>query len=682
MGMSIGTTFRLDRVHVAGRVQIIMKSAKKPALSVPTRRGSTRSAPATSPARAPSKRVALLLPVGLTLVFLALGFCSRARTNPHLAWTFAGVAAALGCWQWALFQRSASKAAGLAWEFVPVRSHYVQALVQLTIYAYWGWYWRNVYAEAPLILAQVAFLYVFDALVSWSRGLTWRIGFGPWPIIFSTNLFMWFRDDWYVFQFLMVAVGVLGKHFIRWHRDGKLTHIFNPSAFALTLFSLALIATGTTGHTWGESIATTQDQPPHLFIEIFLCGLVVQYFFAVTLLTFSAVVAIGLVNFIYLHATGVYFFGVTNIPVAVFLGLHLLMTDPATTPRSSLGRIVYGGLYGVGVCAAYWGLGALTLPAFYDKLVVVPLLNLLTPLLDRLAAMRGLAKFVRWEMWAGPRRANLAYMGCWVALFLVMLRTGYVEAPHPGDTLQFWEKAAEEQRPTATKYLTILLHHLDNQNLHDPSLPLGLMGATEPQTREQSLGVVCNEAGAIYAEGRLVKADPAKACHYFAEACDFGNVEGCENLAIQYVIYGRAEAEPAASRLLATWEDASAGITNGLIFFFLGSAYETGHGREVDKAKARRYYEQGAALGEVRACQNLGRMLLAGDGGPPDHAVAARWLQKAADGQDGPSCYYLAKLYHNGDGVPQDQSRADALLEKGCSLGYQPACEQLKDNKK
>jgi TPR repeat protein len=80
------------------------------------------------------------------------------------------------------------------------------------------------------------------------------------------------------------------------------------------------------------------------------------------------------------------------------------------------------------------------------------------------------------------------------------------------------------------------------------------------------LGALCNEAGAIYAEGKLVKADPAKACHYFAEACDFGNVEGCENLAIQYVIFGRHEAEPAAGRALANLENASAGITNGLIF--------------------------------------------------------------------------------------------------------------------
>jgi TPR repeat protein len=609
---------------------------------------------------------------------LNLGFCSRARSDPHLAWTFVGVAAGLGIWQWALFRRFGPKTPAPAWEFVAVRAHYVQALVQLSIYAYWGWYWRNVYAEVPLILAQIAFFYVFDSLLTWSRGLTWRVGFGPWPIIFSTNLFMWFRDDCYYLQFLMVAVGILGKHFVRWRRDGKLTHIFNPSAFALTLFSLALLFTGTTGHTWGESIATSQELPPRLFSEIFLCGLVVQYFFSVTLLTFSAVVAIGLVNLVYFHTTGVYFFGVANIPIAVFLGLHLLMTDPATTPRSSLGRISYGGLYGLGVCAAYWILEALGLPSFYDKLVVVPILNLLAPLLDRLAGMSRLQKFGQWETWAGPRRTNLGYMSCWVALFLFMLHTGYVEAPHPGNSIHFWAKAAEEKRPTATKNLARLLHYLDNQDLSDPSFPAGGVGLTGTQTREQAMGVLCNEVGAIYAEGRLVKADMAKACHYFALASDFGNINGSVNLAMQYVLFDRPEAETSAASALANLENSSAGMNDGQVAFILAFSYDSGRGHAVDKAKARRFYEQSANLGEGEAYQKLGRMQLAGEGGPPDHAAAARWLQKAADRRDGPSCLSLARLYYTGDGVPQDQQRANVLLEKACSLGVQSACDLLR----
>jgi len=619
-------------------------------------------------------RVALALPLLLTGALLALGLlASRARMNSHLAWTYAGVATFLLCWLLVLFFRAGRNTPGFAWEFVPVRSHYIQAIMQFSIYVYWGWYWRNVYAQAPLILSQVAFVYIFDALLTWSRGRSWRLGFGPWPIIFSTNLFMWFRDDWFVFQFLMVAMGVLGKQFIRWERGGKLTHIFNPSAFGLTIVSLVLIFTGTTGNTWGEQIAITQGLPPYLYVHIFLCGLVVQYFFSVTLLTFSAAAMLSLLTLTYTKLTGVYLFVDSNIPIAVFLGLHLLMTDPATTPQSSLGKIMFGSLYAGGVFWAYMLLRAFNAPEFYDKLVVVPVLNLLTPLLDRLAAWRAAGKFGRWELLANPRKMNLVYMSGWVALFLAMLSTGFVQAPHVGATIGFWAKAAEENRPQAAENLRRLLKEFGQQNLDDPSAAAFGKGSNGSLTREQVLGRLCNQVATIYAEGRFVPPDPARAAHYFEKASEFGNLEGCANLAIEYFRTNLGGVQVDIGRALSTLEQASATAQDGRIDNLVGFACETGRGRPLDQAKARQFFEKGAALGEVAACKNLARMQLAGEGGPSDHAAAALWLQKAADAQDGPSCLSLARLYHTGDGVPHDEQKAIMLLKKARDLGMEPA---------
>ena len=64
------------------------------------------------------------------------------------------------------------------------------------------------------------------------------------PVVFSTNLFLWFRDDWFYLQFVMIAVGFAAKELIRWNKDGRRTHIFNPSSFALTIFSVSLLASG------------------------------------------------------------------------------------------------------------------------------------------------------------------------------------------------------------------------------------------------------------------------------------------------------------------------------------------------------------------------------------------------------------------------------------------------------
>ena len=55
------------------------------------------------------------------------------------------------------------------------------------------------------------FAYTFGMLLAWSRRRSYMLGFGPIPIIFSTNLFLWFHDDWFYMQFVMIAVGFLGK---------------------------------------------------------------------------------------------------------------------------------------------------------------------------------------------------------------------------------------------------------------------------------------------------------------------------------------------------------------------------------------------------------------------------------------------------------------------------------------
>ena len=56
--------------------------------------------------------------------------------------------------------------------------------------------------------------------------------------------------------------------------------------------------------------------------------------------------------------------------------MHLLFTDPSTAPRTELGRMIFGALYGLSTIALYELLGAAGLPTFYDKLLQVPLLNL------------------------------------------------------------------------------------------------------------------------------------------------------------------------------------------------------------------------------------------------------------------------------------------------------------------
>ena len=537
--------------------------------------------PAVAPARWERFPVLGLVLAAVLLAFVAL---PRVHENPRLVWSFCGVSAALCAWTIGLWIVARRQGRSFRIECAPLlRSHYIQGSVQICVYIYWSFYWPNVRAEAPLILAQLVFLYAFDALLSWTRGRSWRFGCGPLPIILSTNVFIWFRDDWYWWQFALVATAALGKEFIKWQREGKRTHIFNPSAFGLGVVSLILIATSTTQYTWGPEIASTIGHPPHIYLEIFLLGLVVQYFFSVTLMTLSAAAVLCFLDLAYTWITGTYFFVDTGLPIAIFLGLHLLVTDPSTSPRTNAGRVIFGGLYGLANFVLYWVFEIWAIPEFYDKLLPVLALNLGVRAIDRAATSGWIGRFTSWEARFTPRRLNLAHMGCWAALFAWMLGSGYIEGPHPGSSVAFWKQAYVEGKPGADlKLLKLVGSHADR-------------GSAE----------ACNALGALYMEGRIVPEDHGASAHYFATAAASGDRDGCANVATQFLFLREARSDQDVAHALSVLEALAAKGQDGRACFLVGFAHETGRGRPLYPARATELYRAGAALGDEDCRQRL-----------------------------------------------------------------------------
>ena len=593
------------------------------------------------------------VPLAMSLALAAFLLMPRVQANPGLAWAFAGASAGLLAWTAALTGARRRLPQLFRIELVPLRKqHYIQSSVQLCVYAYWGWYWRDVYHQAPLILAQLVFLYTFDALLTWTRGRAWQLGCGPLPIILSTNVFIWFKDDWFAWQFGLVALGALGKEFIKWRREGRLTHIFNPSAFTLSVFSIVLIATMNTDKTLGVEIATTIFRPPHIYLEIFLLGLIVQYFFHVTLMTLAAAGVLYLMNVLYTAQTGVYYFVDTNISAAVFLGFHLLVTDPSTSPRSNTGKVLFGCLYGLSIWILYWILGRLDAPQFYDKLLPIPILNLSVQALDRLAGAGWLGRLTRWEAAVPRGRLNLVHMGCWAALFATMLSTGFVEAPHPGRSITFWKQAADEGRADAPRKLVTML---------------GTRMAKDD-------GVAFNAMGSLLMDGKHVARDEEAAARDFAIACELGSDRGCLNVLRLHFELGKRDSQAAVARALDAVEGrcGTGGDERGDGCYYLGAAYELGQGRPADAARAHSLYRQAAMRGHVDACKALARSELST---LDDLLPAAQVLAGAARNDDAEACFWLAALYDGRHGFPRDPQQSRALLAQACRLGLEEACE-------
>ena len=446
------------------------------------------------------------VPLAFTLALAAFLLLPQVREAPRLAWSFAGAAAALTLWNAALYATRRRDRA-LTLDVVLRKQHYVQACAQGSVLVYWGWHWRPVYDFAYLIAAQLLFAYAFDMLLSWSRRDRCAVGFGPFPVIFSINLFLWFRQEWFFFQFLMVAVGFAAKELLRWEKNGRLAHVFNPSSFPLAVFSIALLVAGASDMTWGKQIATTQFYPPHMYLVLFLIGLPGQFFFGVTSMTMSAVVTTYLIGVAYHAMTGVYFFYDSYIPIAVFLGMHLLFTDPSTSPRTELGRIIFGVLYGVSTVLLYEMLGRAGLPAFYDKLLQVPVLNLSIALIDRAAQSGVLRRLDPAAIGRGlmPRQRHLAYMAVWLAVFSGMTAASGVGDTHEGQWLPFWQRACEAERDGACAYLA----------------------QREAAFCDQGSPWACNEYGLLQSE-REIEGPGALAT--FGRGCEIGSRAACINL--------------------------------------------------------------------------------------------------------------------------------------------------------
>ena len=457
------------------------------------------------------------LPIALIIGLAVLALTPRIQSNDTLTWSFIAAAAFLAGWLTYLLSKANKERQSYSLEVGLRPQHYIQACVQFSVYAYWGYHWelvpdsgiRPVYDHALLMLGQIIFAYAFGMLLSWSRRQSYSLGFGPIPIIFSVNLFLWFRDDWFYMQFLMIALGFMGKEYIRWQRDGRSMHIFNPSAFALGLFSLVLILTNTTHLTWGQEIASTLTLAPNIYTFLFLIGLIVMYFFSITLVAGMAAISLFVLSTLYSVAAGVPYFLDSEIPAAVFLGLHLLVTDPSTSPRTALGKLMFGMLYGCGVFALYTLLGALGAPTFYDKLLCVPILNLSVIAIDRV--VRSVRSEDLLNVWKGNwmnGRANLAHMVAWVVIFGSMSVLGKTDGQHTGDSLPFWQQACAESLPSACDRLLQL----------------------ESTYCSDNAAWACNELGIKYRSGEIVEADRYIAATHFRRSCELKFKAACLNL--------------------------------------------------------------------------------------------------------------------------------------------------------
>jgi hypothetical protein len=294
------------------------------------------------------------------------------------AWVFAALAA----WTLVMWWRARSRGELPTIDNQLRANHLIQGGFQFAILAYWAVHWTDLRMLGVGMLLQIAYCFWLDFILSWALFGNWRITVGPVPLVLSTNLFLLYIGSQFRFGFLVFAIAMLSKHFIQ--RDGR--HLFNPSAFGIVCLSLLWIGDRLSPPSWGL-VGTFGYLPtfdpfalaPNMTEWLFLLALLSQLRFPYVLITLGAFIG----------------FAMPGIPDAtppgfadppIFIAVTFLITDPRTSPRTAFGRLLFGVAYALTARSLDLGLTALVGSDGDAKILAVPVINLMVPMLDRIGA--------------------------------------------------------------------------------------------------------------------------------------------------------------------------------------------------------------------------------------------------------------------------------------------------------
>lgn len=256
-------------------------------------------------------------------------------------------------------------------------THLLPALLQCLLFAYWGLYWREFVPRVlPMLALEVAFAVAVDLLFGLARQRRLVLGVGALPIALSTNLFVVFPPGGAFLTLMAITIALASKHFVRLPRG----HLFNPSALGLSVVGLLTMVAPALGS--GDTAAEFSLMPNGTAV-VLLLALVVQLRLGVAVISIGAALGLGLAAVV----LGGQVFDPGWAPVT--LVITLLITDPATSPRDPLERLLFGVVAGL----AMRTLGEVFIVTFdndfYGKVSAVLLANLAVPQVAKLRTWIG-----------------------------------------------------------------------------------------------------------------------------------------------------------------------------------------------------------------------------------------------------------------------------------------------------
>jgi len=254
---------------------------------------------------------------------------------------------------------------------------------------------------------------------------------GAIPVVLSATLFTNYPIERSGWMALVVGLAIASKWGLR-RADG---HIFNPSAFGLSVLALLTLL----GVTDVEDVAHQFHSAPMMAELVLLLALIPQLRVPIVLGSLGA--AAPIVVWFLLGALVRLLAPWVPAPPSltwspVLLVVVLLLTDPATAPKNPGGRLLFGACVGLGMTALSIVMLAAGISDFWSKVLALPIVGPMVPWLTR----QGERLERRWT-WLSPR-FNRRHVAAWL---LVAIASMAVEGKSHALTDAIW--VFQEHRP-------------------------------------------------------------------------------------------------------------------------------------------------------------------------------------------------------------------------------------------
>ena len=216
--------------------------------------------------------------------------------------------------------------------------------------------------------------------------------------------------------------------------------------------------------------------------------------------------------------------------------MHLLFTDPSTSPRTELGRIIFGALYGLSSVALYQLLGAARPADLLRQAAAGAAAEPVGPAdRSRWRARSGSSRSIRRgsARRSTPRQRHVAYMSVWAVAFAVMARPGASATAIPGQWLPFWQQACQDGQRRAPA----------------PTWPTCNRSTATRDRAGRATKPASRSASSLGDRARIGESSTRAATRSFERGCRLGFVPACRNAAAGWSDGTRCQRAADAGRL-------------------------------------------------------------------------------------------------------------------------------------